>query len=416
MIVKKLAVPLINGKILQQAEHCYIATAAISEEGFDFINSRLSPKCKIDIVTGLDEPTAPNVLRRIWRNYQGRVTLNIYTRNVLHANVYIFDLPYRQSVAFVGSGTFTLEGIKDHEEIFFRIADQKEIESLKSWFTGYFEFAAPLTETLVQEYELLHPAWRLRLTQTADEKKQFIALNASGFSWDAIKFKTLFFKKEDYLTFANTKAMLDTPELLAERTAVQQKLLHLHESLKKHAAGLKLYADEHQPVNSLHPAGHTGHKLRSLALTYGRSDAERNTASPETKLNDGIHVQIYIAQQEVGIQLVVGDVMTSREDRQHIEKQMYYPEYRNILFQLLKGLGTEYTLEIAGAKRTADAFATEDDLWEFTKGDHWQHYPFTLTKSFAPADPALGNDTIITTLTRELDRLITLYRHLKAST
>jgi hypothetical protein len=30
MIVKKLAVPLINEKILAQAEHCTIATAAIS--------------------------------------------------------------------------------------------------------------------------------------------------------------------------------------------------------------------------------------------------------------------------------------------------------------------------------------------------------------------------------------------------
>ena len=143
MIVKKLAAPLINEKLLQQAEHCYVASASISEVGFDFIRSRISPKCKMDMVTGMDLPTSPHVLRRIWRNYQGRITLNVYTRNVFHSNVYIFDLPFRKSVAFIGSGDFTLEGIKDREELFYKITDAKQIEELKSWFTGYFEFAEP---------------------------------------------------------------------------------------------------------------------------------------------------------------------------------------------------------------------------------------------------------------------------------
>ena len=82
MLIKKLAAPLINEKLLQQAEHCYIASASVSEAGFDFIRSRIPPKCKMDMVTGLDVPTSPQVLRRIWRNYQGRITLNIYSKNV----------------------------------------------------------------------------------------------------------------------------------------------------------------------------------------------------------------------------------------------------------------------------------------------------------------------------------------------
>src|SRR6187402_3908396 len=106
MIVKKLAVPLINEKIMQQAEHVYIATAGISEPGFDFIRSRIAPKCKMEIVTGLSALTSPSVLHRIWKNYGGRISLNIYTRNVFHANLYIFDLPFRKTIAFVGSGQF----------------------------------------------------------------------------------------------------------------------------------------------------------------------------------------------------------------------------------------------------------------------------------------------------------------------
>lgn len=153
MIIKKLAVPLINEKLLQQVGHCYIATAAISEEGFDFIRSRIPTQSKMDIVTGLNGANSREVLHRIWRNYQGRITLNLYTKNIFHANVYMFDLPFRKTVAFIGSGTFTLEGIKDQEELFYKITNEKEIETLKSWFAGYHEFAEPLTEKMIQEYE-----------------------------------------------------------------------------------------------------------------------------------------------------------------------------------------------------------------------------------------------------------------------
>ena len=177
MIVKKLAVPLINDKLLLQAEHCYIATASISEAGFDFIRSRIPPKCKMEIVTGLDVLTSPQVLRRIWRNYQDRITLNLYTRNFFHANVYIFDLPYRKAVAFVGSGNFTLEGMKDSEELFYKVTDPKEIEALKSWFIGYYEFSEPVTETIIQEYELVFPLLKQREIASRKEKKTIHRIN-----------------------------------------------------------------------------------------------------------------------------------------------------------------------------------------------------------------------------------------------
>src|SRR5687767_11889371 len=121
MLIKKLAVPLINEKLLSQAEHCYIATAAISQSAFDFIRSRLSPKCKVDIVTGLTGSTNPEVLKRIIDHYLDRISVKIYTQNEFHANVYILDLPFRKGVAFIGSGHLSMGGIKDHEHIFYKI-------------------------------------------------------------------------------------------------------------------------------------------------------------------------------------------------------------------------------------------------------------------------------------------------------
>jgi hypothetical protein len=334
MIIKKLAVPLINDKLLQQAEHCYIATAAVSEAGFDFIRGRIPGKTKMEIVTGLDVPTSPEVLHKIWRHYQGRITLNIYIRNVFHANVYIFDLPYRKSVAFVGSGNFTLEGMKDGEEIFYKITDAKEIENLKSWFVGYFEFGESLTEPLIEEYTRLYPTLKQRDSVSRQEKKQFLALATSGFSWDHIKFKNQYFKKEDYLTLSSNKAHFSTPELHAERVLVHDKLLQLHNVIKDHVHKLKLKEaeDSNAIVSSLDPALHVDGQLRSLWLAYGRGATELKKIGPRTALADVMHLRITLGQSDVGICLMVGTPRPGKNDREYFSRKMNDAEYRKQFF------------------------------------------------------------------------------------
>lgn len=418
MIVKKLAVPLINEKLLAQAEHCYIATAAISEAGFDFIRSRIPPKCKIEMVTGLDVLTSPQVLKRIWRNYQDRITLNIFTKNFFHANVYIFDLPYRKSVAFVGSGNFTLEGIKDSEELFYKVTDPKEIEALKSWFVGYYEFAEPLTETIIQEYELLFPLLKQKEIASRKEKKQLIELTTAGFNWDGIKFKNQYFKKEDYLTFTNSKAIINTPEIQTERIAVQAKLLQLHESIKAHLHKLKLYEDSDSSniVSSLNPEYHADHKVTSLWIAYGRSEAELSQYRPQARISDFMNLQVVIRQKEVATWLVVGKQRSSKEDREYFKQQMIGEEYRNAFFKLLVGLGVGYWIEIAGDKINVETFQNAESLWEFTKSDDWMYYDFIIGRAYTPGDFDLSADTITLTLAKDFDKLILPYRHIKDST
>ncbi|MBI1768075.1 MAG: hypothetical protein HY015_10080 [Bacteroidetes bacterium] len=415
MIIKKLAVPFINDKLLQQVEHCYIATAAISEAGFDFIRSRIPTKAKMEIVTGLDEPTSPEVLRRIWRNYQGRITLNIYTRNSFHANVYIFDLPFRKAVAFVGSGTFTLEGIKDSEELFYKITDPKEIENLKSWFVGYYEFGEPLSEPLIQEYEWLYPTLKQRDILSRQEKKQFISLTTAGFSWDHVKLKHQYFKKEDYLALSRSKAQFTTPEIHTERINVQTKLLELHELIKDHVRKLKLHeARATEIVSSLDPADHPDHQLRSMWLVYGCSEAELKKKNAAT-LAEVIHVQIILRQKEVCICLLPGLPRAGKVNREYFKRQMNDAEYRKQFFTLLTRLGPGYWIEIAGDKKAIDSFQNEELLWEFTKTDNWMYYSFLIGKSYSPTDIEISSENIVLTLMKELDKLIALYRMMEVA-
>jgi len=414
MLIKKLAVPFINDKLLQQAEHCYIATAAISEAGFDFIRSRIPLKTKMEIVTGLDVPTSPEVLRRIWRNYQGRITLNVYTRNFFHANVYIFDLPFRKAVAFVGSGHCTLDGIKDGEELFYKITDPKEIENLKSWFIGYYEFAEPLSEELIREYEYLYPTLKQRDILSRQEKKQFISLTTAGFSWDQIKFKLQYFKKEDYLALSSSKARLTTPEIQTERENVKNKLIQLHELINDHVHRLKLheYHDSPKIVSSLNPSDHQDGKLRSMWIAYGPSEAGLKKYPPAT-LTEVMQLQIILQQKEVGIWLVPGKPNAGKADRESFKNKMNEVEYRKQFFILLTSLGAGYWIEIAGDKKALDTFQNEDVLWEFTKADDCMHYTFIIGKNYSPADPEISSEQIAPTIMKEFDKLVLIYRHMK---
>jgi HKD family nuclease len=411
MIIKKLAVPFINDKLLQQVEHCYIATAAISEAGFDFIRSRIPTKTKMEIVTGLDVPTDPEVLRKIWRHYQGRITLNIYTRNPFHANVYIFDLPFRKSMAFVGSGHFTLEGLKDSEELFYKIKDAKEIETLKSWFIGYYEFADPLNENLIQEYELVYPTFKERESKSRNEKNQLLTLTTGGFSWDHIKFKDQYFKKEDYLTLANNKARVTTPELLAGRMSLQTKLLQLHDQIKGHVHKLKIdYSDA--MVSSLDPAQHTDRQLRSVWLAYGRSMGALKKY--DATIHEVMHLQITINQKDVGVYLMAGTSGNGKADRSYFSSRMNDAEYRNHFFTRLKALGAGYWIEVACERKSVEFFQTEDALWEFTKADQWLYYKFLIGKNYSPDAVEISNEKIAPTLTMEFDKLVLLYREMIA--
>lgn len=412
MLIKKLAVPFINDKLLQQAEHCYIATAALSEAGFDFIRSRIPLKTKMEIVTGLDVPTSPEVLRRIWRNYQGRITLNIYTRNFFHANVYIFDLPFRKAVAFVGSGHCTLEGIKDGEELFYKITDAKEIENLKSWFIGYYEFGEPLSEELIREYEYLYPTLKQRDILSRQEKKQFIALTTAGFSWDQIKFKLQYFKKEDYLALSSSKARSSTPEIQAERIAVQNKLIQLHELIKDHVHRLKLHEDPNQIVSSLNPADHPDGNLGSIWIAYGPSESWLKKYAP-AKFAEGMQLHVILQQKDVGIWLVPGKPNTGKADRESFKNRMNEVEYRRQFFTLLTGLGAGYWIEVAGDRKNIGTFQNEDALWEFTKADDWMYYSFIIGKNYSPADPEISSEQIAPTIMKEFDKLVLVYRHMK---
>lgn len=419
MIVKKLLAPFLNkGGILSVAEHCYIATASISEPGFEMLMSKLSKKCKVDIVTGLDLPTDPKVLRKILTDYKDRVTLKVYTRNFFHPKVYAFDLPYRKQIAFIGSGNFTMGGFQKNEELSYQINTEKEVEEVKSWFNNYFEESIDLTEQIIQEYELLYPLAKERENVTRQEKKQFIDLVSGTFNWDNVNFDVQYFKRSDYQTFDNSKANLDTPEIRSERISVRAKFLDLHDILESKLGrlGLNAHYDTEHIVSSIELINHHDNRIKAMWLAYGRAKNEIKRYNREARHMDFIRLQIIIHQQDVGIWLMPGKQGGSKEDREFFRSEMRNPKYRKDFFKILTNLGTAYWVEVAGERRDVNSFADVNELWEFTRSDDWRNYYFTIGRNYFPGAIEISNEEIAETILNEFKRLLPLYRLMKDKT
>jgi hypothetical protein len=412
MIVKKLLAPLVNNKILQQAEYCYIASASISEQAFDLLMSKLPPKCPVDIVTGLDFPTHPNVLWKALKQYPDRVTLRIHTKSLFHSHAYIFDMPFRKRVAFLGSGDFTLEGIKDNEELFYKIELEKSVEELKSWFRSYFEYGHDLNEKMIRQYEEVYPSLVLRAKASQIEAQQIKEFITGRFRWESINFTSQYFKLEDFITFENSRVGLNNLLIVTERSLVKEKFVQLNQQLKTYLNKQKVYesSDPNLLVSSLDPIYHKEQKVKSMWLSYGRSAEELNQY--KAKLEDMLHLRFVLDQYSFQIKLIVGEEFKGQEDRNYFQKEMEKEEYREKFLGLFKKLGSEYTIEIAGETRKIDSFTDEENLHSFCKADK-KPYPFIIERSFSPGDPAFSTDAIVSTINGEFDKLIPLYQLMK---
>jgi hypothetical protein len=391
MLIRKPAVPLINEKLLSQAVHCYIVTAGISDAGFEFVRSRIPPKCKIDLITGLDNPSSPQVLHKVLRHYQERITVKIYTRNVLHANMLMIELPYRKSVAFVGSGTLSLEGLKDYEELFWKVSDPKEIESLLSWFTGYYEFGSPLTEELIQEYEAVYPEIRRREIMSREEKD--VALSAAGIRWDVIRFGTQLFTKEDFHVLSPVNWSVSNEQLRNGRNVVLDKLRALRDSLTPSLATHKLFPI-HEGAGGLSIAeihDHEDHRIKELCIGF--------SSNPNGIVADGVRMEAGLAITHffVRIRKSVRDPEVTVPD--------LAGEVRAELFSAVSKAGSGHYFSLAGVRRPAESFSQANALWDFTQADR-TFSDLLFEKRWTPGDLALAAVNIDATVISAFKNLL----------
>jgi len=424
MIVPKLTVPLINDAILANCINCWIATGGISLNGFSFIFGRLTQLAHCQLLTGLDLPTDPRVLHNVNQNLSEKIEMRIFCEGFFHAKVYIFECR-SFSVAYVGSGNFTMGGFNGNEELFYKVTDYSEIEELKAWFRRYFIKSIPLSRSIILQYEAIYNREKDRQTASIADLSAFmnsVNANTNGVASDL---SGQYFKVEDYAVLSNANAPLTTPAIVRERIRVQNKLMDIHDLIMP---TIREMGDLHQHfrrgniTSSLNPENQPGHLLRAIWLAYGRSEAEieqyqiikpGHPDKIEKSPMNFIRLQAILRQDLFGIWLMPGKEHGSEIDRNYFRTQMRNENYREEFYRMLRGLGDGYWINVAGDQESVLSFKNALQLWEFTRRDDWRHHYFTIGKNFQPNAFEIREANIVNTILAGFRQLYPLYRLMK---
>jgi HKD family nuclease len=422
MIIRKLTVPLLgSNKIIQKTAKAFIATAAISNEGFDYIfgPNRLPENAHCKIVTGLHLPSPPSILRRILNDFSKSIELRIYNENFFHPKVYLFELKDGKKIGFVGSGNFSHGGFSGHEELFVQIDSSDEFDTLKEWFDSYFSRSEPISEPFIQKYDLFYSSFKKREEDDKNDLRDFRSVVKGEFNWNVVDFTDQYFLRDDYFAFEPAKARLDNPEIKEERLGVKRKLLDLHEELRSkipRSWNIHEHYETEHVISSLDPNNHDDLRLRSMWLAYGRYKDELKRYGEESTPLYFMRLQVIISHEFVGMWLMPGKPGGSKVDREFFKEQMRTPSFRNNYFQQLNALGSNYFINIGGETKPVTIFSDADELWNYTKTDDWRVSYFTIGRNFKPGASDLKINNFASTVVTEFAKLHQIYRLMKDTT
>ncbi|MEK7170456.1 MAG: phospholipase D-like domain-containing protein [Patescibacteria group bacterium] len=63
-----------------------------------------------------------------------KITIRIYTKEILHAKVYLINKDANKSVVFTGSSNISISGFATNTEVNVRLSDEKQVKRLEKWF------------------------------------------------------------------------------------------------------------------------------------------------------------------------------------------------------------------------------------------------------------------------------------------
>jgi len=404
-------------KEISRADELWIAAGLISSHGLSYIENL---NAQIHILVGIDLPTPPKVLRELvsWAT-KGKIKFKVYTfeDTFFHPKVYIWKKGSSLN-AYVGSGNMTQGGWKNNVELFWHVEKETECRKLIEWFNRNMDMGIAVDESFINDYEkrVFNPgedANRKHHSRLLDFKANY------NIDYD------FYFRQEDFDAFTYERAVTDNSVAKEARKIVNRKLLALHYRIfpKLRDRGLDLH-HHHKPQNIVSSFAHTARNskiLNGMWLYYGKCSSEaashpaKNDA--ERSMNNHVRLQLIIREHTVGIWCAVGKGGGSRIDRNHFYEKMELEENRNRFFELMKDLGNEYYLQVAG-RRTPyylKNIGTPQQLNDLAIEDRDnQDQYFIIGMDIAPSDQRLLDSKLEEFIIEEFEKLYPVYAFFKA--
>ncbi len=399
-IASKLSIEF--SKISKRVTKCYIAVGMITDHMFDFTMRQMDSCEDFRIVCGVHMATTPTVMRKLQAQTESnKIQSGVYTKLFFHAKLYLFQTG-NEWAAFVGSGNFTDGGWQGNEELFVKISNQKSCLTLLDKFHEWAGVAEPITDNFIDLYS------QNFISNSHLEKEKNKNISAlldklhAKFNIDNVDFTNQFFKKDEILAFQPGKTHLDTPEILAERKLMSNKI-HLLNSLlaPKIPVAWQIvphYRHEHI-VSNIETRHHHDDNVRSLWVGYGRSEPQLKKYDKYAGSNNTplffMRMQVIVSYDKVGVWLMPGKNNAGQIDRENFASKMNDPAYAQTFFDLLTGLGTPYWIEVANDLQPVTAFKNKEELKEYVSNDNWRKDYFIIGRDYQHGNDALSSNNIV---------------------
>lgn len=230
MIITDLQTQLLP--LLTGAQEVWIAVALMTDNGYGQIREVLQNTPQHYLI-GVNLPTTPTVLRQLQaqlraQTFEARIAGN---RPVFHPKVYIVKKEGVLS-AIVGSANLTEPGLQGNHEISYHITTPEHCQQLLDWFQGLYDTAWPLSDENIAEYTNGYIPGDERTGIPARPRPfHFTRPDADESFFENLDLSQHFFRQEHYLAFRNTLQKESTPAADAQRIAVRDKFLELHNIL-----------------------------------------------------------------------------------------------------------------------------------------------------------------------------------------
>lgn len=297
------------------------------------------------------------------------------------------------------------------------VTDQDSCAALylqhKKWM-GSSKF---LTKDLLDQYRETYYANSVKDKEKRKNLSELVENIQGVFNIDKIDFKGHYFTKEDHLAFQPGKTHLDTDEILVERAGVRNKLYKLNDKIKAVLPPSWNLNDHYVPehiVANIETRHHRESNVRGLWVAYGRGydDLKKYGEIDTTPLNF-MRMQVIIQYKTIGLWLMPGKSGGSRIDREYFQKQIENDNYLQTFYDLLRGLGEPFWIEIADETRAVTSFDSPEALKNFLINDNWRYYYFNIGINYQVGSAELSSNEIVNTVIKNFKKFHPLYEMIK---
>lgn len=399
---------------LIDAKSFWIATAMISNNGWNFIQKYISKDTEQHFLIGIDLATDPIVFDALLNNLN--INARVYQTNfTFHPKVYIFQKSDNTYVAYIGSSNTTNWGLEKNVEMNFQVNNQDECIKLLNWFNKLYRDGYIITEDFVSDYKskFIKASYRNKETQ----------LDITKITKEISKDKRQFFSRNHHKIFEKKYHRVNSADLKTIRKYVREKFILLHKIIYPQfkaygLTDLNCHHNSREIVSRHFFNQFSGNYINAIWLHYGKSQEELSIYEngdlsinkPDSFINN-LRLQVIIHENTLGIWLVLGRNNGSYYDRIYFREQMKDKNVQKIFFEVFKKLGNEYWMNIKNMP-SFENINTPEQLHSFTQKESIDDY-FIIGCDIDWLDERLSTSNIGSTILIEFKKLYPLYKIMK---